>query len=176
MALPPVIMPRLATVDGIALLRAGPRCCGRRTRRELLRVEPDAPLSVEVVERPLTTIITQELPVYAQLWTSLTTPQKKALKAVILERRGPAASRAPGAQRRPRDRDGIRGSAGCVARATPDQAHFLESRAGQYQAPCSRMIPANARSASFTALAFGNTAATSGSSFTTFSLAAKRSA
>jgi len=38
------------------------------------------------------------------------------------------------------------------------------------------MIAANARSASFTALASGNTAATSGSSFTTFSLAAYRSA
>jgi len=52
---------------------------------ELLRVEPDAPLTVEVVERALTTIITQEHPAYAQLWTSLTTPQKKVLKAVILE-------------------------------------------------------------------------------------------
>ncbi|HEX5072461.1 MAG TPA: hypothetical protein VFW03_04640, partial [Gemmatimonadaceae bacterium] len=52
---------------------------------ELLRVEPDAPLTVEVVERARTTIITQEHPAYAQLWTSLTTPQKKVLKAVILE-------------------------------------------------------------------------------------------
>jgi hypothetical protein len=52
---------------------------------ELLRVEPDAPLTVEVVERALTTIITQEHPAYVQLWTSLTTPQKKVLKAVILE-------------------------------------------------------------------------------------------
>ncbi|MBW8838711.1 MAG: ATP-binding protein [Gemmatimonadetes bacterium] len=52
---------------------------------ELLRVESDAPLTVEVVERALTTIITQEHPAYAQLWTSLTTPQKKVLKAVILE-------------------------------------------------------------------------------------------
>jgi len=40
---------------------------------------------MEVVERALTTIITQEHPAYAQLWTSLTTPQKKVLKAVILE-------------------------------------------------------------------------------------------
>ena len=52
---------------------------------ELLRVEPDTPLTMEVVERALTTIITQEHPAYAQLWTSLTTPQKKVLKAVILE-------------------------------------------------------------------------------------------
>ena len=52
---------------------------------ELLRVEPDAPLTVDVVERALTTIIAQEHPAYAQLWTSLTMPQKKVLKAVILE-------------------------------------------------------------------------------------------
>lgn len=52
---------------------------------ELLRVEADAPLTVDIVDRALTTIITQEHPAYAQLWTSLTTPQKKVLKAVILE-------------------------------------------------------------------------------------------
>ena len=52
---------------------------------ELLRVEPDVPLTVDIVERALTTIITQEHPAYAQIWTSLTTPQKKVLKAVILE-------------------------------------------------------------------------------------------
>lgn len=53
---------------------------------ELLRVEAGAPLTVDAVARALTTIVTQENPAYTQLWTSLTTPQKKVLKAVILER------------------------------------------------------------------------------------------
>jgi len=52
---------------------------------ELLRVEPGAPLTAATVTRALATIVAQENPAYAQLWTSLTTPQKKVLKAVILE-------------------------------------------------------------------------------------------
>jgi hypothetical protein len=55
------------------------------TAWERLRVEPGAPLTSAVVDEALTTIVTQEHPGYAQLWTSLTTTQKKVLKAVILE-------------------------------------------------------------------------------------------
>jgi AAA+ ATPase superfamily predicted ATPase len=52
---------------------------------ERLRTEPGAPLTTTVVDEALTTIVTQEHPGYVQLWTSLTTTQKKVLKAVILE-------------------------------------------------------------------------------------------
>ena len=52
---------------------------------ERLRVESGAPLEAGVVDQALTTIVTQEHPAYVQLWTSLTTIQKKVLKAVILE-------------------------------------------------------------------------------------------
>lgn len=52
---------------------------------ERLRVEPGAPFTAGVVDDALKTIVTQEHPAYAQLWTSLTTVQKKVLKAVIVE-------------------------------------------------------------------------------------------
>ncbi|GAC1477569.1 MAG: ATP-binding protein [Gemmatimonadaceae bacterium] len=55
------------------------------TAWELLRVEPGAPLTRTIAERALARIVGQEHPAYAQLWTSLTTVQKKVLKAVILE-------------------------------------------------------------------------------------------
>ena len=52
---------------------------------ERLRVEPGVPLTMRVVDDALTTIVTQEHPAYAQLWMSLTTVQKKVVKAVIVE-------------------------------------------------------------------------------------------
>lgn len=55
------------------------------TAWEHRRVEPGTPLTVQAVEQALTTIVSQENPAYTQLWTSLTLPQKKVLKAVILE-------------------------------------------------------------------------------------------
>lgn len=53
---------------------------------ERLRIEPGAPVTTRVIDDALATIVTQEHPAYAQLWTSLTTVQKKVVKAVIVER------------------------------------------------------------------------------------------
>jgi uncharacterized protein len=53
---------------------------------ELLRTDRRAPLTTDVVQRALTTLVRQEHPAYAQLWASLTRTQKTVLKAVILER------------------------------------------------------------------------------------------
>lgn len=55
------------------------------TAWELLRVTPGAPLTADTAARALEQIVAQENPAYAQLWNSLTTVQKKVLKAVILE-------------------------------------------------------------------------------------------
>ena len=53
---------------------------------EMLRVEPARQLDREAVTGALRQVLMQENPAYTQLWNSLTQVQKRAAKAVVLER------------------------------------------------------------------------------------------
>lgn len=53
---------------------------------EMLRVEPARQLDAAAVQAALRDVLMQENPAYTQLWNSLTRVQKRAVKAVVLER------------------------------------------------------------------------------------------